>query len=450
MAVPVLSPISTTSAVVLTSTGSIATTGNGAGNLDHYPLGLYAKSGSALYDTNFISGASDQVAYTFKKLGGDVLDIELTPGNVYSAYEEAVFEYSYQINLHQSKNSLSDYLGATTGTFDQDGQIKTGSLTGSHVNLRYPRFRIGYAKKVAMGMATEAGVAGGDITHYSASLAIVGDQQDYDLQQVIIDNASQNKDPASGDPVPYAGIIGTGSGELNRRITIQRVYYKSPAAMWRFFGYYGGLNVVGNLNYYGQYSDDSTFEVIPTWQNKLQAMAFEDHLYTRLSHYSYEIFNNKLRLFPIPSNDGGFGFFEHMHFDFTVDDATEPWDKEGDIYGTQEGINNMNTLPFDNVPYENINAIGKQWIRRYALALAKETLGLVRSKFGTIPIPGDNVNLNGDALISAAREEQANLKEELKTNLEEMTYAKLVERDAQIAENTVKIQEEQPLLIYQG
>jgi hypothetical protein len=179
-------------------------------------------------------------------------------------------------------------------------------------------------------------------------------------------------------------------------------------------------------------------------------MAFEDHIYTRLSHYSYEIFNNKLRLFPKPVTNSGFGFFQYMWFDFTVDDATEPWDPEGDIYGTQEGINNMNTLPFDNIPYQNINAIGKQWIRRYALALAKETLGLVRSKFGTIPIPGDNVNLNGDALISAAREEQANLKEELKTNLEEMTYAKLVERDAQIAENTVKVQEEMPLLIYQG
>ena len=166
MAVPVLSPISTTSAVVLTSTGSTIATGNGAANLEHYPLGLYASASSPLYDANFISGAADQVAYTFKKLGGDVLDIELTPGNVYSAYEEAVFEYSYQINLHQSKNSLSDFLGASTGSFDQDGQLK-GSLSGSNVNLRYPRFRVGYAKKVAMGMATEAGVAGGDITPVS-------------------------------------------------------------------------------------------------------------------------------------------------------------------------------------------------------------------------------------------------------------------------------------------
>ena len=449
MAQPVLSPISETSAVVLTATGSTATTGNGAGNTEHYPFALYSDSTSNLFDANFVSGASDQVAYVYKKLGGDVLDLEVTPGNVYAAYEEAVLEYSYQINLHQSKNVLSDYLGATTGTFDQDGQLKTESLSGSNVNLRYPRFRLGYAKKVGMGMATEASV-GGDIRHYSASFDIVSNQQDYDLQQVIIDNASNNYDPASGGSVPYADIIGTGSGELNRRITIRRVYYKSPAASWRFYGYYGGLNVVGNLNYYGQYSDDSTFEVIPVWQNKLQAMAYEDHIYTRLSHYSYEIRDNRLRIFPHPTTNSGFGFMQFMWFDFTVDDVTNPWDQEGNIYGDQEGINNMNTLPFDNLPYENINAIGKQWIRRYALALVKETLGQIRSKFATIPIPGDNVNLNGDTLITQAREEQANLKEELKTNLEEMTYAKLVERDAQIAENTVKVQEEIPLLIYQG
>ena len=446
MAVPVLSPISTTSAVVLTSTGSTDTTGNGAANTTHYPFALYSDTSSDLYDASFVSGASDQVAYVYKKLGGDVLDLEITVGNVYAAYEEAVLEYSYQINLHQSKNVLSDYLGAATGTFDQDGQLKT-TLSGTNVNLRYPRFRLGYAKKVATAMATEAGT-GGDITQYSASFDISSNEQDYDLQNIISDNASNNVDPASGAPVPYVGIIGTGSGELNRRITVRRVYYKSPSAMWRFYGYYGGLNVVGNLNYYGQYSDDSTFEVIPVWQNKLQAMAYEDHIYTRLSHYSYEIRNNKLRIFPKPTSNSGFGYMRFMWFDFTVDDATEPWDQEGDIYGDQQGINNMNTLPFDNLPY--INAIGKQWIRRYALALVKETLGQIRSKFATIPIPGDSVNLNGDALVTQAREEQINLKEELKTNLEEMTYAKLVERDAQIAENTVKVQEEIPLLIYQG
>ena len=69
--------------------------------------------------------------------------------------------------------------------------------------------------------------------------------------------------------------------------------------MWRFFGYYGGLNTVGNLANYGQYADDSTFQLVPVWQNKAQAMAFEDSIYTRNSHYSFELNNNMLRiLFP--------------------------------------------------------------------------------------------------------------------------------------------------------
>ena len=105
MAKPTLTPASQTSKVILTSTGSTATTGNGAGLATHYPFALYSDSSSPLYDVNFVSGASDQVAYTYKKLGGDVLDVELTVGNVYAAYEEAVLEYSYHINTTQSTHT---------------------------------------------------------------------------------------------------------------------------------------------------------------------------------------------------------------------------------------------------------------------------------------------------------------------------------------------------------
>jgi len=445
LAYPNLNPISTTSAVILTATGSTATSGDGAGNVVLYPLGIYTDTTSQLYDANFISGAADQVSYVYKKLGGDILDLEITPGNVYAAYEEAVLEYSYIMNLHQAKNTLGNFLGKATGTFDHDGQLK-GELSGTNVNLRFPRFEFGYAKKVALGIANESGIAGGDLPHYSASFQLKSDLQDYDLQQVIIDNASNNNEPATGGPVPYAGIIGTGSGETNRRITIRRVFYKTPQAMWRFYGYYGGLNVVGNLGGYGQFADDTTFEVIPAWQNKLQAMAYEDHLYTRLSHYSYEIFNNKLRLFPMPSTE----LTQHMWFEFTVDGVSNPWDEQNGVDNGETGINNINTLPFDNLPFESINAIGKQWIRRYALALVKETLGQVRSKFASVPIPGDNVTLNGSALISEAREEQKTLKEELVGIIDTLTYEKLAEQDATLLESVKKIQQEIPLLIYQG
>tara|TARA_R100000234_G_scaffold90121_1_gene58376 strand:- start:1139 stop:2455 length:1317 start_codon:yes stop_codon:yes gene_type:complete len=438
MAVPTLTPVSTTSKVILTSTGSTTTVGNGAGSTTHYPFGMYVTTTSALYDTNFISGAADQVAYTYKKLGGDVLDIELTVGNVYAAYEESVLEYTYHVNKHQAKNVLGSLLGFATGTFDHDGQMTGGDASGSAVNLAFPKFKVEYARKVGEGFAEEAGI-GGDNTFYSASFALTAGVQDYDLQAIISKSAADNYDQAeAGGPVPYADLVG------NRKVKIQRVFYKTPGAMWRFYGYYGGLNVVGNLNYYGQYSDDTTFEIVPVWQNKLQSMAYEDHLFTRLSHYSYELFNNKLRIFPIPH-----GFVPFMHVQFTID--SQPWTEDADRKNGTDGINNMSTLPFDNIPYENINAIGKHWIRRYALSLCKEMLGQIRGKFGGgIPIPGDNVTLNSGDLLSQAKEEQDYLKEELKTILDEMTYKALAQQDAEKIEAIDKVNGGIPLMIYQG
>ena len=436
MALPTLSPASTTSTVILSSAGTTATTGNGAGNTSHYPFGLYVDAESDLYDINFINGASDQVSFTYKKLGGDILDIELTDGNVCASYEEAVLEYSYQINIHQAKNVLSDLLGMSTGTFDHDGQMVGGDAKDSAVNLSFPRFEYGYAKRIADGVAVAAG-AGGNKTMYSASFNTAGAQQDYDLQTIISDASTNNLDEASQEPVPYAGLVG------NKKVRIEKVFYKTPQAMWRFFGYYGGLNVVGNLNYYGQFSDDTTFEIIPSWHNKLQAMAYEDHIWTRLSHYSYEIHNNKLRLFPIPD-----GFVKSMWVQFSID--TDGWTEDSDRKHGVDGINNMNTLPFDNVPYQNINAIGKQWIRNYALALSKEVLGQVRGKFGAIPIPGESVTLNASDLLSQAKEEQTALKEELKTILDEMTYKALAEKDAAMITAIDTVQQEVPMLIYQG
>ena len=108
----------------------------------------------------------------------------------------------------------------------------------------------------------------------------------------------------------------------------------------------------------------------------------------------------------------------------------------------------MNTLPFENIPYENINSIGHQWIRRFALALSKETLGQIRGKFGgSVPIPGESVSLNASDLLSQAKEEQSSLREELKTILDELTYPKLLESDKGMVDNAKAIVSESPLKI---
>ncbi|MAL15883.1 MAG: hypothetical protein CL554_20975 [Algoriphagus sp.] len=414
------------------STGSLGTEADGSENTIHYPLGVYVKPGADLFDTNFMTGAADQVAYTFKKLGGDVLDVELTVGNIYAAYEEATLEYSYIVNLHQSKNILHSSLGATTGTFDSDGQ-RTDSKSSANVELKYPKFKFGYAKAVMDQTISEVGL-GGTTPVYSASFNTTASVQDYDLQQIVsssaIDGTSLGAD--------YTGSVG------DKRIIIRRVFYKTPHAMWRFYGYYGGMNAVGNLSTYGMYADDSTYEVIPPWHNKAQAMAYEDAIYTRNSHYSYEIKNNNLRIFPMPSVVTP----KKIFFEFTIEN--DPWsDTSGKDSGT-EGVNNMNTLPLANVPYKNINSIGKQWIRRFALALSKETLGEIRSKFGAIPIPNNNVTLNGTALISQGREEQKNLRDELQKVLDELTYQKMTETQSAVAKSVQEMSRTYPYFIYTG
>tara|TARA_Y100000034_G_scaffold132811_1_gene196707 strand:- start:42 stop:1334 length:1293 start_codon:yes stop_codon:yes gene_type:complete len=426
-----LSPRSQTSTIILTKTGSSTAVAAAV------PFGMY--TGSA----EFLNGASAQVAYTYKKLGGDVVDIELTPSNVYAAYEEAVLEYSYIVNLHQSKNMLSDALGDATGTFDHRGEMLAGplssSLGGDKVALKYPRFQFDYARTVGDGLSAVAGF-GGTVPQYSASFTPKSGIQDYDLQTIISSSAATGVNDADG-VVPFAGKVD------DKRVIVTQVFYRSPRAMWRFYGYYGGIGVVGNYSTYGQFADDSTFEIIPTWQNKLQAIMYEDSIMTRTSNYSYEIINNKLRLYPDPSY-WDFGALDRIWVRFYVD--SNSWDEDPDYTSGVSGINNANTLPFDNLPYQNINSIGKQWIRKYCLALCKEMLGQIRGKFQTLPIPGDSVTLNYADLLSQAKEEQTELKDKLAEMLKEMEYTELVKRDSEKSEAAATTLKNSPLPIFVG
>lgn len=397
------------------------------------PFGFYMQGPDA---AAFAAGAADQVSFVYKKLGGDVLDVEMTQYNVYAAYEEAVLEYSYLVNIHQAKNSLNNLLGATTASFDEDGQIVEGDpLSGSNSEMALPRYTFDYTRRVAEGIATEAG-AGGGLTYYTASFVPTASQQDYDLQQVVSSSVE------SGDLT-----LDNGDTVGNNKIIIRNMYYKTPRSMWRFFAYYGGLNVIGNMSTYGQYADDSTFEVIPTWQNKLQAMMYEDSIYTRTSHYSYEIINNKLRLFPTPGA-GGYSP-ERFYFRFTVKkDATEEY---SDRQNGSRGVNNINNLPFQNIPYSSINSIGKQWIRRFALALCKEVLGQIRGKLsGVIPLPGGSVTLNSTALLSEASKEMSDLRTELKTVLDELTYENLLAKDANMTKTVTDTLSKVPVPLFVG
>ncbi len=173
---------------------------------------------------------------------------------------------------------------------------------------------------------------------------------------------------------------------------------------------------------------------------------YEDSIYTRTSHFSYEIRNNNLRIFPTPESFGS--GLDRVWFNFYIKEDSTAENSEYDD-GTL-GVNNMNTLPYENLPYKNINSMGKQWIRKYCLALCKEMLGQIRGKFTQIPIPGESVTLNHSELLSQAKAEQDQLKSSLAEMLASTEYRELVKYDVEKAEASAKTFAFSPLPIFVG
>ena len=203
---PTLTPVSTESATILPASGSSTNVASAC------PIGVYTTS------DDFLNGAAAQVSYVYKKLGGDVLNVELTEGNVYAAYEEAVLEYSYIVNIHQAKNSLGDLLGTTTASFDQDGEIKVGDdLAGKNIESKYPRFTFHYAQRVGDGVADRSSfTAGGAANVYSASFSSTSSVQDYDLQDIVYSASIDS----NNSYFPFYGKV------VQNKITIKQMYYK--------------------------------------------------------------------------------------------------------------------------------------------------------------------------------------------------------------------------------
>ncbi|MCX8008983.1 MAG: hypothetical protein N3A54_04775 [Patescibacteria group bacterium] len=399
---------------------------------DHpLPYSLYTEN------EDFLQACAEQVTFVYYQLGGGQLNIELDEYTVYQTYQQAVLEYSELINTHQAINVLSSALGNKIGKFDGSGRLilEDGYVEpGSHVELKYPQFDFTFARHVADLIGTVSEV-GGNSTWYKASFPLVAGQQDYNLQKILED---QSQNPESEF---YNKIDLTSSGR--RKVNIQKVYYKSPKTMWRFYGFIsGGMSVLGNLSTYGMFRDDATFEVVPTWQNRLQAMTYKDNMHVRTAHYSFRLVNNILRLFPVP--DGIYP--DRMWIEFTL--PLNVWEDTGTANSGVNGVNNINTLPFENIPFEFINAIGKNWIRKYSLALCKIILGNTRSKIQQLPFA--NSGLNGSELISQGKEEMKELKENYLKILEKTTYDALSESEKKMAKNAVDTLSVFPSAIFVG
>jgi hypothetical protein len=223
--------------------------------------------------------------------------------------------------------------------------------------------------------------------------------------------------------------------------------YEGAPTINRYFDPYvgSGTGMMQMLDSFGWggYSPAINFMLMPINYDLqvIQQIEFNDQI--RKAQYTFELVNNQLKIFPMPTTSG----MDHLWFQYILlEERNYPYtDRNG-----REIITNVSNVPFENPNYNKINSIGRQWIFEYALSLVKEILGYVRGKYSTIPIPGADMTLNQDALITSATSEKERLIEKLRLFLETTSREKLLEKKANEAEHQNKTIGQAPMNIFIG
>ena len=344
-----------------------------------------------------------------KRLGYPIIDVEMQSGSFYACYEEAITEYSSQVNQFNIKDNLLSLQGQSTGS----------NLTHRTVTNSFGRFIT-----LSEQYGTEAGV-GGTVDFKTGSIQVTSGSQEYDLNELYT---------SVSESTAYSG-----SG-----IEIRKIYYEGPAAVNKYFDPYAGVNS-NNLNLldsfgWGNYSPAIQFLLMPMYSDLLRIQAIELNDQIRKSSYSFELINNKLRIFPNPIDN------YKLYFKYLIKD-----DRGNPLKGSNLGrVSDISNAPYDNMEFKHINDVGNQWIKKYALALCKELLGTIRSKYSSVPIPNADVTMDGDTLRNEAASEKETLITQLREILEQTSRKAMMEAERDESEALQEKLAKVPYPIYIG
>tara|TARA_B100000287_G_scaffold412262_1_gene442522 strand:- start:5974 stop:7182 length:1209 start_codon:yes stop_codon:yes gene_type:complete len=390
------------------------------------PIGAYSSGGTpySLYDgdADFKSDIITTTKWVAKRLGFPVMQVEIPSGSIYACFEEAVCEYSQHMNSFNMKNWFWNSYGNDTAV--------SSSISGSPSTFQPQHKNMGITSMLSENYGEAVGI-GGDTNLYSASLTLVSGKQDYNLQSAFSASVASNT---------------ALSASVDKRIVIQRVFNNPPAAITKFWDpYVGTYDQRTMLDQFGfaSYSPATTMILRPLYYDLLRTQAVESSDYLRKSNYSFQINNNNVKLFPIPANtDAGNKVWFHYYIKDDLNKTTQTYSKDK--------VSDPSNAPYKFINYYSINSVGRQWIKKYTLALSKELLGIVRSKYQSMPIPNGDVTLDGEALKAEGREEKSLLLDELKEFLDQMTLTEKSRQEQEQAEATQQVLNKAPLEIYIG
>lgn len=380
-------------------------------------------------DSTFQSHADKFAKLAAQSLGYPIMDVEMQSVNFYTAFEAAVVEYSNQVNQVNIANNLLSTLGVQTGSNFFQGNSFTDSLIGNS---------FGYISKLSKAYGTEAD-SGGHLKWYTASIEVVPGQQTYSIRTAISKSL---------------GLVLTSSS-----VEIKRVLHTMPPAIVRYFDPFVGTGLGSQQLLdafdFGGFSPSVSFMMMPIHADlfRLQAIEFNDMV--RKSYFTFEIHGDDIKFWPVPSSGTGSAasslFYKNVWIEFVLEeDKTNSAVLFGNTALMRGVITDASNIPYTYQTYNRINDMGRAWIFKYGIALAKEMLGYIRGKYSSVPIPNGEVTLNGSDLVSQGQSEKTELITQLREFLDKMTKEQMMTRQnaesTQMHEMLAKV----PLKIYLG
>jgi len=374
------------------------------------PFGFYDN------DADFKTDANKVANFCARRLGYPIENVELQDLNFWTAFEEDTTVYGNELYAYQIRENLLNLEGLP---------VTTPVLNNTQITPN-----LGNVIRISEQYGTEAG-AGGNVNWYSGSIVLTGSVQDYDLDVW----AQQN------------GISGS-------NLEIKRVFYQGvPASATYYYG--GGIGLgagwggfFGALGGVSGYGAANNYLVTPLSYNVAAIQEVELGNDILFSAYSFDIHNNKLRIYPVPTegDTGTHYWFQYLLKNERLEDSLT----SGSGLSGSGLITNVSNVPFANPIYSQINSIGRAWIFEYTLALSKEMLGYVRNKYSQIPIPGAEVELNGNTLVTSAQTTKDALIERLRAYFDETSRQSMLERRAAEADFSQTELNKVPMTIYIG
>lgn len=352
-----------------------------------------------LYDTDpkFIADAPNFAKWAARRFGYPTIEIELIDIEFYACYEEAVNDFANQVNQFNIRENRLAAQG-----LDSSVNLTQKNITSVGLNQTI---------KLAKQYGAEAG-AGGKVTWRRGYVEVTqATGQNYDLNQWAIDNVG------------------------GKEIEIKRIFHEGKPAVSRYYDPFVETGIARNnlLDEFGWGGWQPAIEYVlfPIYEDLLRIQAVELNDQIRRSAYTFELVNNQLRIFPRPTSTFNLWFEYILTEDRDKSNIQIPSGSTYEEYTQSTGSQtqfDFSNIGYKDIPYSSINQPGLHWIRKYALACAKETLGLTRSKYQQIPIPNAEVSLDGETLRSEAQTEKENLITQLRETLEDASMQRQWEK----------------------